>query len=536
RRQVAGLAVAVFFLAILGVLALGALVERLERRNRDLAARFRAVFDSSDLGMAMVDGEGVITEDNHALRGITGVPDLSGHRLVELLSPPDARLVGRWMDEIRDGTRDTIHGEVKAVRRSDDDGWWHLTLSGTREARGEPGLALAILEDVTDRRQLEAQLVQAQKMEAIGRLAGGVAHDFNNLLTTINGTASMALADLDDRSPVKGDLGEILKAGQRAASLTSQLLAFSRRQMMRQKVVDLNAVIADTATMLRRMIGEDVRLHLELSHSVPPVLVDPGQIGQVLMNLAVNARDAMPGGGDVWIETDSLEVGRALSARLGTSRAGRHAILRVRDNGQGMDETTRSMVFEPFFTTKPVGKGTGLGLPMVYGIVKQSSGGIAVESAPGAGTTFTIALPERIESPPGEDAEGVREEVTLTTGSGTVLLVEDEDGVRSLVSRVLRRAGYRVLEADGSEAAIKVASRHEGPLDALVTDVVMPDMGGPELARALTSMRPSLRVLFISGYTKSEVLPSEELDGGVAFLAKPMAPADLARTLATLLE
>ncbi len=337
-------------------------------------------------------------------------------------------------------------------------------------------------------------------------MAGGVAHDFNNLLTTINGTASVALMEMDDGAAIEEDLREILAAGERAASLTHQLLAFSRRQMIQQKVVDLNAVIAETAAMLRRLIGEDVGLHLELAQAVPPVLADPGQLGQVLMNLAVNARDAMPGGGELWIETGALELDAPASLRYGTPRIGSHAMLRVRDTGQGMDQTTLSMVFEPFFTTKPVGKGTGLGLPTVYGIVKQSSGGVLVDSTPGAGTTFTIVLPEHVgvgvvvETPTSDEEQ-------LTPGSGTILLVEDEDAVRKLVSRVLRRVGYEVLEAADAHEAIQVASRHRGRLQALVTDVVMPGMGGTELARTLVALHPQLKVLFMSGYTRSEVLP-----------------------------
>jgi PAS domain S-box-containing protein len=533
RRQGAGLALLVFVLALFGVVVIGMVIERLERRNQGLSARFATLFDSADLGLATIDGDGVIREHNKALRDIAGAEQLSGRRLTSLLDPVDATQVGDWIETLRRGERESINGEIRPGPPAATDGRWHLTLSGVRDPSDDIDFVMAIVEDVSDRRQLEQQLLQAQKMEAVGRLAGGVAHDFNNLLTTINGTASVALMELDDHAAIETDLREILAAGERAASLTHQLLAFSRRQMVQQKVVELNAVIAETATMLRRLIGEDVRLHLELSHTVPPVLADPGQLGQVLVNLVVNARDAMPGGGQLWIETGALELDIGLSLRFGAQRTGRHAMLRVRDTGEGMDQTTLSMIFEPFFTTKPVGKGTGLGLPTVYGIVKQSSGGILVESTPGTGTTFTIVLPEHVGREAVEAAPMPEE--GLMPGSGTILLVEDEDGVRRLVSRVLRRAGYHVLEADDPRAAIQMASGYEGRLDALVTDVVMPGMGGTELARTLVSMFPQLKVLFMSGYTRSEVLPAEQLGGDSAFLPKPMTPADLTRTLAELI-
>jgi PAS domain S-box-containing protein len=533
RRQAAGLALLVFLLALLGVVAIGVVIERLERKNHGLSARFTTLFDSADLGLATIDGEGVIKEHNRALREIVGAAHLSGRRIVSLLDPVDAAQVGDWIETLRRGDRESLHGEVRPGPPGPTDGWWQLTLSGVRSPEGELDFVMAIVEDVTNRRQLEQQLLQSQKMEAIGRLAGGVAHDFNNLLTTINGTASVALMELDDVETIESDLREILAAGERAASLTHQLLAFSRRQMVQQKVVDLNTVIAETATMLRRMIGEDVRLHLELSHAVPPVLADPGQLGQVLMNLAVNARDAMPGGGQIWIETGTLAMDAVQSVRFGAQRSGNHAMLRVRDSGHGMDQTTLSMVFEPFFTTKPVGKGTGLGLPTVYGIVKQSGGGVLVESTPGAGTTFTIVFPEHTGASSAE-AGPMPEDEALTPGTGTVLLVEDEEAVRKLVARVLKRAGYRVLEAEDPREAIQLASRHRGGLQALVTDVVMPGMGGTELARTLVAMHPRLKVLFMSGYTRSEVLPAEQLGGDSAFLPKPMTPADLTRTLAEL--
>ena len=534
RRQVAGLALLVFVAALMSVIAIGVMVERLERRNQGLSARFATLFDSADLGLATVDGEGIVQEHNKALRDTVGAAHLSGRRLTSLLEPVDATQVADWIETLRRGERDSLHGEVRPGPPGPPDRSWHLTLSGVRTPEGELDFVMAIVEDVSDRRQLEQQLLQAQKMEAIGRLAGGVAHDFNNLLTTINGTASVGLMELDDRAAIETDLREILAAGERAATLTHQLLAFSRRQMVSHKVVGLNAVVAETATMLRRMIGEDIGLHLELSPSVPTVLADPGQLGQVLMNLVVNARDAMPGGGELWIETGTLELDGPLALRFGTQRLGAHAMLRVRDTGQGMDQTTLSMVFEPFFTTKPVGKGTGLGLPTVYGIVKQSSGGVLVESAPGAGTTFTIVLPAHSGARNGEDGP-TPDDDTLTPGTGTILLVEDEDAVRKLVSRVLRRVGYRVLEADDAHDAIQVASRHQGRLQALVTDVVMPGMGGTELARTLAAMHPHLKVLFMSGYTRSEVLPAEQLGGDSAFLPKPMTPADLTRTLADLI-
>ncbi len=391
-----------------------------------------------------------------------------------------------------------------------------------------------MIEDVTERRSLEEKLVHAQKLEAVGRLAGGVAHDFNNLLTTILGMADEARRNAGENEAVAADLDEIMKAGRRAAELTQQLLAFGRRQQLQVRVILPNETVQDTTRLLRRLIGEDIVLKLELG-DVPPVKADPGQLGQVLMNLATNARDAMPRGGELTIATDRVEIDEGGAARLGTDRGGTHLRLRVRDTGHGMDDATRRLVFEPFFTTKPVGKGTGLGLATVYGIVRQSGGSISVESEPGKGTLFTILLPAvekpvTIESAPAtpEPARG---------GSERVLLVEDEHAVRQFLGRVLRRAGYDVLEATNGREALEICAAADPPIDGVVTDVIMPEMGGIEMVKQMAESCGSLGVVFVSGYTRNEVLSDEgPMPPQQRFLAKPMAPAELIAAMRAVLD
>jgi len=411
--------------------------------------------------------------------------------------------------------------------------WWLGRVRVIRDAAGTPTHAVGLVSDITERRQLEEQVRQAQKMEAIGRLAGGIAHDFNNLLTVISGYADTLVRSVAPADPRFEDLTEIQRAADRAALLTQQLLAFSRNQIQRPGILDLNVVVRDIASMIGRLIGSAIDLRMELASRAAAVLADRGQIEQVLINLAVNARDAMPDGGLLEIRTRVVEVTAADASRLYAIRPGKYVRVSVCDTGTCMAPEVQARVFEPFFTTKGPGKGTGIGLSTVYGIVQQSGGAIFLTSDPGAGTTFEVYLPF---------ATGLRTRtVAVTTrdaGAGseghndaTVLVVEDFDRVRALAQKVLVRQGYRVLTAQSGREAIHLASTCDERIDLLVTDVVMPGMSGPELARALHTIRPDTPVVYMSGYT-GDVLGQRGVDPAEAvFLEKPFTPTSLARTV-----
>jgi signal transduction histidine kinase/ActR/RegA family two-component response regulator len=380
-------------------------------------------------------------------------------------------------------------------------------------------------------RRSEEQLRQSQKLEAIGLLAGGVAHDFNNLLTVILSYCSALLEapNLDELS--RGDLMEIQLAGRRASDLTRQLLAFSRQQVLDPTILDLNGAIADLEKMLRRMLGEDVELALQLGPDLWSTKADKGQLEQIVMNLVVNARDAMPNGGRLTIAPANAELAETRACEHLGVEPGRYIALTISDTGVGMDRTTRAHAFEPFFTTKERGRGTGLGLSTVFGIVKQSGGSISLESEPGVGTTFKIYLPRVI----GDTRDSRPAVAGPTAGSETILLVEDEVQVRQVIGRVLRQAGYSLLEADHPAEALKVAASHRGDIDLLVTDVVMPAMNGRQLADQVLGLRPKARVLFMSGYTNDVVLRHGALDS-VGFLQKPVTPESLLRKIREVLE
>ena len=384
-------------------------------------------------------------------------------------------------------------------------------------------------------RETEAQLRQAQKMEAVGRLAGGVAHDFNNLLTVIRGYSELLLGRLGPTDAMRKDMEEIKKAADRASGLTRQLLAFSRRQFIAAKVVDLNALVANMDGMLRRLIGEDiVELCAELDSSAGAIKADPGQVEQVIMNLVVNARDAMPKGGRLTIETKNVTIGKGVRLDAVGVEPGSYVLLAVRDNGHGMDAETRSHLFEPFFTTKEQGKGTGLGLSTVYGIVKQSGGSITVESAPGRGTTFRIYFPRVEEEVPG--TTGGVEAIDQARGRETILLVEDEPSVRSLVHETLRLHGYTVLEARHGIEALLTSTKYVGPIHLLLTDVVMPQMSGPEVAEKLLTVRPGIKVLYMSGYPDHPVFDQGGVSCETGFLPKPFSPHLLTRKVREVLD
>jgi two-component system cell cycle sensor histidine kinase/response regulator CckA len=398
------------------------------------------------------------------------------------------------------------------------------------QAVGVQGIA----RDVTQRRHLEEQLAHAQRMEAIGHLAGGVAHDFNNLLTVVTGYSELMLRRLGAESPVRQEIEQIKKAGERATTLTRQLLAFSRKQMLQPRVLDLNAVLSDVERLLRRLIGENIQLTMVLGPDLKRVKADPGQMEQIIMNLAVNARDAMPQGGMLTVGTANVVLDEDYASQHVDVQPGQYVMLAVSDTGIGMDDHIRSHIFEPFFTTKVKGKGTGMGLSTVYGIVKQSGGYIWVYSEPNQGSTFKIYLP-RVDDPiETQEAANLADE--LPTGAETVLLVEDEEAVRSLVCRVLRASGYTVLESLNPADALRMAREHPDPIHLLLTDVVMPQMSGREVANHVIVLRPSTKVLFISGYTDDAIVHHGVLDPKTAFLHKPFSPDDLARKVREVLD
>ena len=393
---------------------------------------------------------------------------------------------------------------------------------------------LGVATDITHRKQLEDQLRQAQKMEAVGRLAGGVAHDFNNLLTAILGHADLLVEETPEHDARQADLAEIKHAAERAAGLTRQLLAFSRKQILQPKVLDLNTVVAGVGTLLRRLIGEDIELRIASAEGLGPVEADPGQLEQVILNLAVNARDAMPRGGKLTIETANVELDAAYAREHVAVEPGSYVMLAVSDTGVGMDEEVKAHLFEPFFTTKEQGQGTGLGLAMVYGIVKQSGGFIWVYSEPGRGTALKIYLPRKAASPPARQPVPTRE--GSLAGSGTILLVEDEEAVRRLASRVLEARGYTVLRAADGLQALDTVHRHPGAIDLVITDVVMPRMGGRELAELVRPRRPATKILYVSGYTDDAIVRHGVLDAGAVFLQKPFTPDSLARKVKEILS
>jgi two-component system cell cycle sensor histidine kinase/response regulator CckA len=400
---------------------------------------------------------------------------------------------------------------------------------------GGRNAALVIAQDITERKRLEEQLYQSQKMEAVGRLAGGMAHDFNNILMVIIGYSEFLLDRYrDELDPLHKELEQIRRAGERAAALTHQLLAFSRKQVLQPQVLDLNLVVADMVKMLQRLIGEDIDLNIVFEPALGHVEADPNQIEQVILNLVVNARAAMPQGGKLTIETANVELDEMYAHWHPEAKAGSYVMLAVSDTGYGMDAATKAHLFEPFFTTKAQGQGTGLGLATVYGIIKQSGGDIWVYSEPGHGATFKIYLPRIEESGGAPQSNPARAE--LLQGWETILLVEDDDGVRELLRTLLQSSGYSVLAAANGGEALLICEKYPGPIHLLITDVVMPHMSGHELVERLTLLRPGLRALYISGYTDEAVVHYGMLEPGPFFLQKPFTQADLKHKVRKVLD
>jgi two-component system, cell cycle sensor histidine kinase and response regulator CckA len=501
-------------------------------------ANYRSIFENSIEGIFQTAPDGRMLSANPMLARIFGFPSPEA-LLANLINFENHFYVepGRRAEFVR---YLRAHGSVthfeSQVRRSDGQlVWISENARAIQDAAGNLVRYEGAVEDITERKRLEEQLRHAQKMEATGRLAGGIAHDFNNLLTAILGYTHIVHTGLPDGDPGRAPLDEIRKAAERAASLTRQLLAFSRRQVMQPKILDLNTVVGDFQSFLLRLIGEDIKLITIPGKDLGRVRADRGQVEQVLMNLAINSRDAMPEGGALTIETANVDVAATDAQSVPCLRPGPYVTLAVSDTGGGMDRETQARVFEPFFTTKEIGKGTGLGLATVYGIVKQSDGGITLRSEPGRGTTFTIYFPRVAEAPVAAEAPAGRPP-DATAGRERVLVVEDEASVRALVCAVLRHKGYTVWEAsNGPEALALLGQKPEG-VDLLVTDMVMPHMSGRQLADRLTGRFPNLRVLYISGYVQSEADQPSFLSGRRAFLQKPFQPDELAAMVRAVLD
>ena len=516
---------------------------------RESEERLTRIVETSAGGITIVDRSGRITFANPAAECILGLT--RGEATDRTYDDP------RWRITAVDGsafpeselpfvrvmaTAEPVHDVEHAIVREDGERvMLSVSAAPLRNAAGDVAGVLASLHDVTERyrvldalRKSEEQLRQAQKMEAVGRLAGGVAHDFNNLLTAILGFSDMLLADLGATDARREDVLEIRKAADRATSLTRQLLAFSRQQVLQPRVMDVNTLIRDLERMLRRLIGEDVELATVLEPDMWPVMADGGQLEQVLLNLVVNARDAMPAGGVITIETSNLVVDERVIRAHPFVEPGEFAVLTVSDTGVGMDAKVQARVFEPFFTTKPAGEGTGLGLATVYGIVKQSGGYILLSSEVGRGTTFTILLPRVTRSSQAATRTGGRD--ASPGGSETVLLVEDEEAVRYLARRALQRAGYRVIDARHGHDALALCRTLDAPIDILITDVVMPEMGGRDLAERLATLQPAARVIFMSGYTDDEIIRRGLMARQTSFLQKPFTAAQLLQRVRQVLD
>ena len=496
-----------------------------QRRNDEL---LRSVLGHTLDAIVIIDERGTVAMINLAGEKMFGraAAEVIGENFNLLLPEPYHSEYDGYLANYLPTRKPRIVGlnrEVQGLRK--DGSTFPMELTVTEFQLDGQRHFVGIVRDITEKKKLEAQLHQSQKMEAFGQLAGGVAHDFNNLLTVIFGYSELLLMALPPEDANRNMVSEIHRASQRAASLTRQLLAFSRQQVLEPRVLDLNAVIKDTATMLRRLIGEDIHFTTVLRPNISSVKVDPGQIEQVILNLAVNARDAMPQGGKLTLETSDIELDESYTKVHAEVQPGRFVLLAISDTGCGMTPEVKARVFEPFFTTKGVGKGTGLGLAVVHGIVEQSNGSIDLDSEVGVGTTFKIYLPTVEERQTNILDPGL---ARSSGGSETILLVEDEDGVREFAARSLQELGYTVLKASGGSAAVELMVSRREKIDLLVTDVVMPELNGRQLAEILLKSIPELKIIFVSGYTDDSIVRHGVLQANVAFLQKPFTPNSLA--------
>jgi len=511
------------------------------RKRAEAELRFQTAFleaqvNSSHDGLLVVDNQGKKRLQNQRLNDLWRIPkhiadDTDDERQVQFVMHrvKDSEQFVAKVKHLYSHPGEISHDEVELTDGTvlDRHSYPVVGADGTHYGR------IWSFHDVTERRSLEEQLRQAQKMEAVGRLAGGIAHDFNNILGIITGYGELLAREIQTPDPRLRRVEQIQRAAERAVTLTRQLLAFGRKQVLQPRRLNLNEVVSEVVPMLRSLLGEDVQLVVSLGKDPATVRADPGQIEQVIMNLAVNARDAMPKGGRLVLETSSVELDAEYSSRHPGSRPGRYVVLAVSDTGVGMDAEARSHVFEPFFTTKPVGQGTGLGLATVHGIVSQSEGHIWVDSEPGDGTTFKVYLP-RVEM---EAAVGPERPALETRGGlETILLVEDDASLRDLSSEVLKEQGYGVLAADSPAQALELATRHAGPIGLLLTDVVMPGESGSDLARRLMVSRPGTKILYMSGYASDAVVEHGVLEAAGVFIEKPFSPSALALKVREVLD
>jgi two-component system, cell cycle sensor histidine kinase and response regulator CckA len=513
---------------------------RMEKKLQESEQRLSITLRSIGDAVMAMDTQGCITFMNPRAEALTGWRQAEGlgRHVTEVLrvrhetmpAPPENPFVQALHGGV---TVDLADHDLLLVAKDGTERPIDDSVAPLKDDRGNVIGAVLVLRDITERRQLQEQLVQAQKMEAIGRLAGGLAHDFNNLLTVISVYTDLLLSRRNRHDQLERYAGEIKKAVDNATTLTSQLLMLSRRQMLQPRVLDLNAALARMEDTLQKMVGQAIELVIVPGPALGSVRIDAAQLDQVVINLVMNACDAMPQGGMLTIETTNIELDEQQARRYAGFTAGSYVQLAVRDTGSGMDATTRSRLFEPFFTTKSRGRGTGLGLSIVYGLISQSGGHIEVDSAPGRGTVFKIYLPQvemsAVQKPNASTAKSRQ-------GAETVLLVEDEEEVRAAVSESLQMRGYTVLKARHGKEAVMICRRHEGPIHLLLTDVIMPQMTGLELAQRVFPLRPEIKVLYISGYTSDALAQRHMMAAGTAFLQKPFTPDALVHQVRAVLD
>lgn len=514
-----------FLSSVGGQIAMAIERKRSEEMLRVSEERFSKAFNFTPLSMSLVSISDLrIIDVNNSFLSLGGYDrsQVIGRNAMDLQLWGDRETTANFIDKLK--TQHSIKGLETQVALENGSVRVCLTSAETINLHGEQ-CVLSVTTDITEHRALEEQLRQSQRMEAIGQLAGGVAHDFNNVLTAITGYSELSLRRLGINHPVSKNIEQIQKAGSRAAGLTRQLLAFSRRQLLQAKIFDLNVLVSEMNQMLERLIGEDIQLNTVLKPGSAKVKADPGQIEQILLNLIVNARDAMEKGGDLTIETDVVELDEHYADKRVSIVPGQYVLLAVSDTGVGMDQATQQRIFEPFFTTKEVGKGTGLGLSTVYGIVKQSNGYIWVYSETGKGTTFKVYLPS-VDTNEVEEMETTK--IEIPRGDETILVVEDEEQLRALVKMILEESGYKVREATNGVEGLRLCNESSEHIDLMITDVVMPFMSGREMAEQVVNVRPQIKILYMSGYTDDSVVRHGVLEDHVFFLQKPFTPTALA--------